>query len=354
MDQPSASSSRRSFLYAVGFAALAVPGTAALSACGASATAADASGGTRSATAGGGATRALGLQLSFLPNVQFGGSFLADEQGYYAAEGLRVTFLPGGPNVSTEPIVMVGKARVGITHTSELAQAITNGAELTVIGAGYQKNPFCLISQADSAIRTPQEMVGKKIGVATANVPVYEAFLKANGISPARVSMVTVQFDPTPVASREVDAMIGFYTNEAVQLAMSGVPVSTLMLNDHGYPLLEELYIVRTADLHNSAKRRDIKAFMRAERRGWQKCVDDPNLAAQITVSRYGAAQRLNLAQQQAEAVKQKELVIDRDTAAHGLFWMTDEKVAATRTSLALGGVAIDARAFSNEILAEL
>jgi ABC-type nitrate/sulfonate/bicarbonate transport system substrate-binding protein len=335
---------RRTFLRASGAAMVAGVAAVALPGCGSS---------TASTSTGAGLT-SLNLQLVYLPNVQFGGSFLADARGFYKAQGLRVTFLPGGTNIAPEPIVTGGRALVGITHTSELAAAMGNGAPLTVVGAGYQKNPFCIISRADAPITTPQALIGKKIGVATTNVPVYQSFLKANNISPSSVQMVTIQFDPTPVATREVDAMIGFYTNEPVQLQLSGTPVHTMLLNDFGLPLMEELYIVRTADLHDPAKRKTIKAFLAAERQGWQACVADPKAAAALAVNTYGKDQKLDLAQQEQEAVKQNDLVSDADTAKHGLFWMTDAKVTATRASLRLGGVEMPASAFSNEVLQEI
>jgi ABC-type nitrate/sulfonate/bicarbonate transport system substrate-binding protein len=335
---------RRSLLRrgATGAAMLGVP--TVLAACGSSST---------TTVRASGKTTVM-LQLSFLENVQFGGSFMADARGYYAEQGLSVSFLPGGPNVAAEPVVSSGKALVGISHTSECAQAISNGAPLTIVGAGYQKNPFCIISKKSAPIATPDAMRGKKIGVATANQPVFSAFLKANGIPASAVNVVTVQFDPTMLATGGIDGLIGFYTNEAIQVELQGIPVHTMLLNDFGYPLVEEPYIVRTADLHAPSQRALIRKFMTAERKGWEATLAAPAAAAQLAVSRYGVGQHLQLKQQQVEAVAQNRLVADRDTRAHGLFWMTPAKVAQTLHSLKLGSVEVSASAFSNEILAEI
>ena len=43
--------------------------------------------------------RPSALQLQWAPQAQFAGYFAADEQGYYAAEGLDVNILDGGPDV---------------------------------------------------------------------------------------------------------------------------------------------------------------------------------------------------------------------------------------------------------------
>ncbi|HTX01818.1 MAG TPA: ABC transporter substrate-binding protein, partial [Acidimicrobiales bacterium] len=70
------------------------------------------------------------LQLNWLINVQFGGSFLAETKGYYADAGVDVTLVPGGPNVNVEPLVVQGKADVGISPIESLASARTAGADL--------------------------------------------------------------------------------------------------------------------------------------------------------------------------------------------------------------------------------
>jgi len=337
--------SRRALLRRGAGAAVALGSPALLTACGGSSS-------SSAPTAGGKA--AIKLQLSFLENVQFGGSFVADARGFYAKQGLSVSFLPGGPNISAEPVVASGKALVGISHTSESAQAIDNGAPLTVIGAGYQKNPFCIVSKKTAPLATPNAMRGKRIGVATANQPVFNAFLKANAIPPSAVKVVTIQFDPTPLVTGQVDGLIGFYTNEAVQVELQGVPVHTMLLNDFGYPLIEEVYIVRSADLKSPAERTLIRKFMTAERLGWEATLADPAAAAQLAVSRYGAGQHLDLKQQTREAIAQSQLVADRDTRAHGLFWMSPSKVTNTVRSLALGSVKATPSTFSNEILQEI
>ena len=68
--------------------------------------------GSISAPAASASTMALAkvsLQLCYLENVQFAGSLLALSKGYYTAQGLDVTVLPGGPNLAPEPSSSVVK-----------------------------------------------------------------------------------------------------------------------------------------------------------------------------------------------------------------------------------------------------
>src|SRR5215207_3845578 len=52
------------------------------------------------------------MQLGWIANVENSGEFVAQENGYYAAEGVDLTIEPGGPAVAVEPVVVSGKALV--------------------------------------------------------------------------------------------------------------------------------------------------------------------------------------------------------------------------------------------------
>jgi ABC-type nitrate/sulfonate/bicarbonate transport system substrate-binding protein len=306
------------------------------------------------ATAGTTSTPSASLQLNYLENVQFAGSLVAENKGLYTKNGIKVSLIAGGPNLSVEPVVAGGKALVGITHTATAVNAINNGAGLTIIGAGYQKNPFCIVSLAGKPISKPSDLIGKKIGVSATNLPVWNAFLKANKISPSQVTVVTIDFDPTPLATGEVDGFVAFYTNEPTILEEKGIKVSTMLLNDFGYPLLEDVYVARTADLKNPAKRKQIDDLMSGEAQGWEQAVKDPSLSADLAVNHYGKDLKLSMTQQVSQATKQNDLVVSPTTQQHGLFWMSDADIQKTITSLKLGGSDAKASMFSDEILKDV
>lgn len=294
------------------------------------------------------------LQLVYLENVQFGGSLYALNKGYYADAGIDMTLLPGGPNLSPEPLVVAGTATVGISHTAEIIQAINNGADLKVIGAGFQKNPTCITSRASAPIMTPQQMVGKKIGVSASNTPIWQSFLKANNMTAAGINVVTVGFDPTSLASGEIDGLMAFEVNEPIALKLAGTPTYSFLLNDFNYPLMEDMYICRGADLADAAKRKVIDGIMAGESRGWGDFIANPDGAAALAVNDYGKSLGLSLPQQQLQAEGEVAFVSDADTTAHGMFWMTDAKIAGTIKSLSLGGVTATTSMFTNEVLNDI
>jgi ABC-type nitrate/sulfonate/bicarbonate transport system substrate-binding protein len=306
-----------------------------------------------SASSSGSLTKAS-IQFCYLENVQFAGSFFATTKGYYKAAGLDVTMLPGGPSLAPEPIVVSGKANVGITHTAEAISAINNGADLKIIGAGFQKNPSCILSLAGNPIKVPTDMYGKKIGISDTNAPIWQSFVKANDLDLSKIKVVTVGFDVTSVASKEIDGIMAFAANEPTILQLQGLKTESMLLGDFKYPLMEDLYIAKGSDLSDPAKMKVLVGLMKGESLGWADVVASPDDAADLAVNNFGKSLKLSLPQQKLDASIQNGFVADADTKAHGLFWMTDEKIAGTIASLGLGGVKASTSMFTNAVLQEV
>jgi ABC-type nitrate/sulfonate/bicarbonate transport system substrate-binding protein len=283
----------------------------------------------------------LDLQLSWIKNAEFAGHYIADQKGYYKEAGFsKVNMISGGPNVSQDAVVAAGKAFVGISTPDIAASAILEGAPNIAIGAEYQKNPFCVMSLADNPINTPEEMIGKKIGVQAVNDPVWDAWLKALEIDPSEIEKVVVQFDPQPLVNGEVDGWFSFVTNEPNLLKVQGVDTVNILLNDNKYPMVSEVYIVRKDSLEKD--RDKIKAFLTAANRGWKDNIKDPALGAKYTVEIYGKDLGLTVEEQTLESKAEVELIYTEDAQKNGLFTITDELIEQTLSTLALGGIEIE------------
>jgi ABC-type nitrate/sulfonate/bicarbonate transport system substrate-binding protein len=342
----SAAFSRRTLLRVAGLGTAAIAGASILAACSPLAGS--------SGAAGAGKLGTAGLQFVFIKNVQFAGSFFADKNGYWKSQGLAVDLMAGGPNLTVEPVVASGKALVGITHTAQAVKAIINGADLQIIGSGFQKNPFVLISRAVAPIKTPQELAGKKIGVQALDLPVFEAFLTASKVDKSTFTIVPLQADPTPLVTGELDGIMGFYSNEPNFLRIKGVEPYTLLFDDFGYPLMEEVYIVKKASLKDPEKKKQIVALMKGESRGWSDAVTHIDEAADLAVNVYGKDLKLSMKQQVLAMTSEVDLIVTPVTKEHGLFWMTDEAISGTIHSLKIGGVHADTSMFTRDVLNEI
>lgn len=343
----------RSVAGAAGLAAIGVGGSTLLSACGSSSSSSSSSA-TTAGSGGGGNFGTLDYQLSWIKNVEFAGQYIADQRGYYSNAGFsKVNLISGGPNVQQDAVVAAGGALVGVSTPDITAPAVLKGAPLKIIGALFQKNPFCVMSLASKPINTPQDMIGKKVGVQAVNEPVWNAFLKANNIDPSKVTKVPVQFDPQPLVAGEVDGWFSFITNEPNLLKVQGVDTVTFLLNDYNYPLCSQTYMTTQKTI--DSKRDLLKAYLVADIKGWHDSIADPKLGAQYAVDIYGKDQGLDVNEQTLESEAQNKLIVTPDTQTNGILTATDKLVSDSLATLALGGTDITAdKLFDLSILNEV
>ena len=295
----------------------------------------------------------MAYQLSWIKNFQFAGSYVADSKRYYQQYGVDVDLLAGGPTMSVDPIVVSGKALVGQSSPDFMCNAIGKGAPVKCIGANYQRTVFCMMSMSKTPLNGPQDMIGRKIGIQTGNLVAWHAFLKLNKIAPSSIQVVPVEGDFTPLVSGEVDGFFAYANDDVIQIRNKGFDIHYFLFADYGYKMLAATYSVRTDSLADKTKRAQLVAFMHGEIRGWQDAIKDPAMASRLTVDVYGKGNGLDPRGEEASCVATKDFIVNSDTAAHGLFWMSPASVDETITTLAAGDVKATPDMFTNEILEE-
>ena len=171
----------------------------------------------------------VSIQLSWIKNVEFAGAYIADTKGYYKAAGFeKVNLIAGGPTAPAGRRVVVGQGarrhlRPGIT-----APAINKGADAQDHRRAVPEEPVLRDVPGASPIKTPEDMIGKKIGVQATNEAVWTAFLKANNIDASKITKVPVQFDPTPLATGRGRRLVLVRHQRAEPAEVKGVETVTL------------------------------------------------------------------------------------------------------------------------------
>ena len=298
----------------------------------------------------------LNVQLSWIKNSEFAGEFFAVENGYYTDAGFSTVNLVAGP-AATEAEVLSGNALVGIANPISTAPIILGeNAPLKIIGTTYQKNPFTILSLKDGAnIATIEDLIGKRIGVqAGPNETLFDALLKANGIDASKVTKVPVQYDPAPLVNGEVDGFLAYVTNESFVVADQGYEVTNLLFADNGLPFVTESFVVTQDSIDNN--RAALKAFLKATILGWKDSIADPDGGADLALNVYGADLGLNADKEYYQSKTQNEILVQtEETAANGLFTISDEMIAQNLATLKAAGYTITAdQLFDMSLLKEV
>ncbi|WP_141014304.1 ABC transporter substrate-binding protein [Nocardioides sambongensis] len=292
----------------------------------------------------------ISVQYSWIKNEEFAGEFYAYDKGYYDEAGFSDVNGISGPDTGVAKLLS-DEVQVALSDAASVGAAVANeDAPLKIVGATFQKNPFTILSLADGAdIATPQDLVGKKIGVQDSNASVFEAILNANGIDKDQVEVVPVDFDPTPLMKGEVDGFMAYLTNEAITVEQQGYEVTNLPYAENGVPYVAETFTVTDQYLAENADA--IEDFLIAEIKGWSHTfTEDVQTTVDLVTKHYNEAASDNA--EGLEAVfgaldpkktklgleAQAQLISTPDTEANGLFTITDELQQQTVDSLAAAG----------------
>lgn len=223
---------------------------------------------------------AVRLQLKWVTQAQFAGYYAAKEKGFYAAENLDVTILPGGPDIVPEQVASGGGAEFGIDWLASLLAAREQGTPLVNIAQVFQYSGMREVAYKTSGIRTAADLRGRKVALwFGGNEFELLATLEKYKIDRNKdVTLVQQPFDMNLLVNKQVDAAAAMTYNEYKQVLDAGVKPEDLVVidfNREGTAMLEDGLFAR-ADWLAIAKNKDIASrFLRASLRGWEYCRDN-------------------------------------------------------------------------------
>ena len=226
-------------------------------------------------------------------------SLLVDEdKGFYRAQGLALTYLPGAGGGDAVRNLLSGQADVAFTDPGSLFAALDKGERLRAIYDIYPQNVFNVVSLRKSGIRKPADLKGKKIGVyslASGTRQALQVLLHQAGLTEADVTVVvTGLLNFAPLLQGQVDATAATDTGLAIG-RRRGLGEVDVMEVGQFLNVSSDLFVVRE-DTYQ--RRKDVlRRFLRAYRDAAAWMIAEPAEAAQLAVKRAidGSDPQLNL-----------------------------------------------------------
>jgi NitT/TauT family transport system substrate-binding protein len=230
-------------------------------------------------------TKTINMQLGWLPGGNQLGEIAAKHLGYFEEEGLEFVIQPGGPNIDGIAIVASGRFEIGqVSSSPSLMLAASQGIPVKAFAVCAQQHPYAFFSLGANPIKTPQDMVGKKIGIQATGKVLLSALLKKHNIAESDVEAVVIGADMTPLVTGQVHAVTGWVTNTTAMSVLGDDRVA-MKLWDNGVQLYANPYYT-TSDLLE----RDpevLAAFLRAAGRGWEYANSNREAAVDLLVKEY-------------------------------------------------------------------
>ncbi len=277
----------------------------------------------------------VNVQLSWIKDAQFAGFFAADYLGYYAEEGIEVSFIAGGSGVDAHSMVSQNEDIIGIGSGGNIINAVSKGAPLVAIGAINQSHPNGFLVLKDGPIKSFQDFEGHTIGVLPEGEFYLDAIAAVYGLDKTKMEVVRTGYDPTPLLTGQVDAIMAWIVNQPLAVEKAGKEWDFLLTGSvPGLRFYSTVPIINKALLEKDPEL--VQRWVCASMRGWDYVLDHPEETAKMITEVYlpGAEYEDELwFLQHAEGI-----TISDDTAEHGLGWMDPEVWSTGITTLLENG----------------
>ena len=232
------------------------------------------------------------IQLKWVTQAQFAGYYVAQDKGYYKAEGLDVTIKPGGPDIATPQVIAGGGADVIIDWMPSALASREKGVALVNIAQIFNRSGMMLTCRKDSGIRSPSDFRGKTLGVwFYGNEYPFLSWMSQLGIPTSGgsngVKVLKQGFNVDPIFQKQAHCVSTMTYNEYWQVVDGGLSPSELVVykyEDQGVATLEDGLYVLEKNLSNSAFVNKMARFLRASIKGWGFAAKNPDAAADIVL----------------------------------------------------------------------
>ncbi len=229
------------------------------------------------------AVEQIRLPMGYIPNVQFAPFYVAVERGYFAEEGIALSF---DYSFETDGMKLVGAGELPFTVASgeQVVLARAQGLPVKYIAAWYQKFPIAVFSLKEKGIATPADLRGKTVGLPGffgATYVGWRAFLKVNNLNEQDVNVREIGFTQVAAVQQgQVDAAVGYIVNEPIVLESNGYPVNVFFVGDAVNLVANGLVTnERTLNERPALARGMVRALLR----GIQDTLRDPDAALRIS-----------------------------------------------------------------------
>jgi len=204
--------------------------------------------------------------------------FVAKELGLFDALCLDVVINAAGAN--GQLLVSSGRAQfTALGSASDVMLAAANSGNLVAVATYGSTSPFAIF--ANENIKTLKDLEGGRLGYFINLTPVALAMLDAAGVDRSKVQFVKMtNYDPTVVIRGQVDAIVGYASNQVQTLRAMQLPFSEFRPADFGF---SGTYNVMEVNREFLRQHRDTAAdFMRASLKALEFCLAEQTRCIEI------------------------------------------------------------------------
>jgi putative hydroxymethylpyrimidine transport system substrate-binding protein len=226
--------------------------------------------------------------LDWFVNPQHAPIIIAQEQGFFAAQGLQVDIVAPSDPADPPKLVAAGKADIAVDYQPELMLQVNSGLPIIRIGTLVNKPLRATIVLAESPIHSLADFAHKTIGYSMSGVgtAILATMLRYHQVDPNSVELIDVHYDLVQaLLSKKVDAVSDIERNfEIPEIELTGKKVRAFYPEDNGVPTFDELIFVANRQRINDPR---LKKFLIALQQALNYMDNHPTQSWQLLIKHH-------------------------------------------------------------------
>lgn len=281
---------------------------------------------------------AVTFGTNWLAQAEHGGFYQSVADGTYAACGLDVTIMPGGPQVNNRALMLAGKIDYNMGgNLLEAFSAVQEGIPVVAVAASFQKEPQVLLAHPGKA-KTFEDL--KKLPVLLISDQGYASYYQwmknVYGFTDEQRQPYT--FNMAPFIADENSVMQGYLSSEPLMVEKEGgFKADVFLLADQGWSTYSTT--IETMADTIATEPEQVQCFVDGSIKGWYNYLYGDNTAANAMIKKDNP----DITDEQIAfgigKMKENGIVDSGDTEKLGIGAMTEERVKDFFDKMVAAGV---------------
>lgn len=274
---------------------------------------------------------------NWLAQAEHGGFYQAAADGTYEACGLKVSILPGGPQVNNRALLLAGK--LDYHMGGDLLQAFNaakEGIPVVAVAATFQKHPQVLVAHPGTA-ETFEDLKDLTLLIGDNGYQSYYQWMIAEYGFTAE-QRVPYTFNPAPFLADTGTAMQGYLSSEPYLVTKEGgFEPDVFLIADAGYSTYATTIETMAATI--DAKPEEVTCFVDGSILGWYNYLYGDNAAANEMIMADNPEMTQDKINYAISKMKSEGIVVSGDAETMGIGVITDAKVEDFYNKMVAAGV---------------
>jgi NitT/TauT family transport system substrate-binding protein len=275
---------------------------------------------------------------NWVAQAEHGGFYQAVADGTYAACGLDVTIVPGGPSVNNQAQLLAGKIDFYMGGTLDAFFGVQQGLPLVNVAAMFQKDPQVILTHPGVA-KTFDDLKKLKLFISDGGYSGFYQWMMSIGFTAEQRAVYT--FNSAPFIADPNSGMQGYITSEPFSIEKeAGFKPDLWLLADNGYS--DYSTTIQTLKDTVAGKPDVVKCFVDGSIKGWYNYLYGDNTAANALIKKDNPDMSDESIAFAISKMKDAGIVDSGDTLTMGIGAMTDERMSDFYAKMIKAGVIPD------------